>query len=457
MPWGMLLSRMYRWLLCLVLLLLPSLGLAKKQDLSYVLNLSDRAKARLPKRTLRRAVHQYGLREVALRKSFVKRHNPRYTVEVPGTGKNGETRIRDQQYSGNCWIFATGRVLSSKLRRPGRETPQLSAAFVNYHTLRETSRAVLKEAARSGRRTPDLSNVEYVDEGGYQVWAMDMVKRHGFVPAQKMGLTADGADTGVFINRLQTLVTQAKRDFSRIDASTPEGKKQRSSTLRSYYKQVDQLLHTTVGRPPKRFTVGGKKFTPRTYAKALGLTKDKTEYVTLTNYPNRAWNRRYAGEKYPGLKGFEEYNVGMDVIQRAVKKTVRRGEAVLFGVNVDEAHPGRAAVEHTPKAKGILSMKAFKYHGLVPAPQLSKRDRINAGIAAANHAMVITGYDTGGKRGSVVKWKVQNSHGTETGDKGLFHMYDDFFRKNVEDVVVPRWAVPKSVLKKLESKPVVAK
>lgn len=450
--------RFHRWLVaCLTLLLLalsPLSGLARKQDLSYVLKLGDRAKAHLPQRTLRRAVHQFGLKEVALSQSFVKRHNSHYKYEVPGAGPKGETCIRDQQYSGNCWIFATGRVLTSKLRRSGRPTPQLSASFVNYHTLREAGRAVLREAARSNRRTPNLANVENVDEGGYQVWAMDMIKRHGFVPESKMPLTADAADPGVYTNRLQALVTRAKRDFARLDASTPEGKKLKRARLKLYDQQLDELLHTTIGKPPKRFTVGGKKYTPKSYAKALGLTKDKTEYVTLTHYPNRAWNRRYV-TTYEGLKPIEEYNVSMDVIQNAVKKTIRHKEAVLFGTNVSEDHPNRANVKHDPRAKGILSMKAFKYRNLIPETRLSKRDRLNAGISEANHAMAITGYDPGKKPGSVRKWKVQNSHGAESGDKGLLHMYDDFFRQNVEDVVVPRWAVPKSVLRKLESKPIL--
>ena len=154
------------------------------------------------------------------------------------------------------------------------------------------------------------------------------------------------------------------------------------------------------------------------------------------------------------MPAFDEYNVSMDVMQKAVKKTLRKGEAVLFGVNVSEDQPHRADFANAPKkAKGILSMKAFNYRNLIPAPRLSKRDKLRAGLWEANHAMAITGYDPGSKRGTVRKWKVENSHGASSGDKGFLHMYDDFFRKHVEDVVVPRSAVPARVLKLIDARP----
>jgi bleomycin hydrolase len=220
---------------------------------------------------------------------------------------------------------------------------------------------------------------------------------------------------------------------------------------------VDDLLQTALGKPPKQFRYKGQRYTPRTFSKNfLGLRDRDLDYVTLTHYPNRAWNRGYCTTATPGMQPFTEYNVSKSVIQQAVKKTLSDGEAVLFGINAGDDHPHRATGKHLPdKAKGILSKAAFKYKNLIPSPSLSKRDKLKAGLSGADHAMAITGYNPGMKRGSVQKWKVENSHGTDTGDKGYFHMYDDYFRRHVEDVVVPRSSVPKSVLKQLESRPVL--
>jgi len=441
----------------LLVIALPGRGHARKGfDLSKVLTMSDRAKRQLPKRVLNRAIRKYGLKAVALRRSFVKKHNPGYKVKVP---EPKTYKVRDQCGSGNCWIFASGRVLASKMHRKGRGAPMLSSSFVNYYNMRQTARALIKEfSSKEGRdQAPDLSRVAEADEGGFQIWAMDIIRKHGYVPAEKMPLTADGAKPGLYINRLQSMLAKAQRDFSRLDKSKAS-KAQRQNLLRTYNKQIDGLLGTALGKPPRRFTHKGKQYTPKTFARQfLGVTDKQLDYVTLTNYSNRSYNRRYESGVSPGMKSFNEYNVSMDVIQQAIKRTVRKGEAVLFGVNVDSDNPHRADIKVGPgDARGILSLRAFNYRNLIPSSRLAKRDKLNAGLTGANHAMAITGYDPiPGKRGKVRKWRVENSHGLKTGDRGMFHMYDDYMRHHVEDVVVPRWAVPKNILKKAEAKPII--
>ena len=422
----------------------------KRYDLKKVLAMSDRAKAKLPPSVLRRAVHKYGLKAVALRRSFLKKHNTCYKVTVP---KPKNYQVRDQQYSGNCWIFASGRVLASKMHKKGKKAPMLSPSFVNYYNMRQTANALLREAARAGnkKQRPDFKRVEEADEGGFQIWAMKIIQRHGFVPERSMPMSADAADPALYVNRLQTLLVKAQGDLARVKGRGAPAK--RKAMLKKYQGQVDALLDTAIGKPPKRFTYQGKRYTPRTFAsKFLGLKPQDTDYVTLTHYTDRSFNRRYRSGKAPGMNSFDEYNVSMSTIQKAVKRSVRRGEAVLFGINVSEDHPHRAYGENLPRAaKGLLSIKAFDYGKLIPSPNISKRDKLRAGLWQANHAMTITGYDPGRK--GVIKWKVENSHGRGSGDKGFFHMYDDYFKRHVEDVVVPRSAVPAHILKRADAQP----
>ena len=432
------------------LLCAPTTGLARRgYDLSRVLKMGDRAKARLPKRVLNQAVHKYGLKAVALRQTFVNKHNPRYKVTIP---KPKTYKVRDQLGSGNCWLFASGRVLASKLHKQNKHSPMLSASFINYHSMRQTAFALLKEAAKAKGKDPQLNSVEQADEGGFQIWAMDIIKRKGFVPETKMPMTADAAHPLVYINRLQSMLAKAQHDFTHVKKG-PKASAQRKALLKKYTKQVDSMLDTAIGKPPKQFTYEGKRYTPRTFAnRFLGLKKQNMDYVALTHYTDRGWNKHYKEGDAPGMKAYDQFNVSISVMQQAVKNTLRSGEAVLFGVNVDKHHPYRADTKHDPKqAKGILSVSAFNYDNLIPGGRLSKRARLKNGLLPANHAMAITGYDPGKKRGSVLKWKVENSHGTSAGDKGFFHMYDDYFRQNVDEVVVPRSAIPKHALKKLGS------
>jgi bleomycin hydrolase len=442
----------------LVLLAHPEASLAAQGgELGQILSMSDAAKARMPKQARNRAIHKYGLKVLALRRSFIQRHNTNYKVEIPR--EKVTHTARNQEMSGRCWIFASDRVLQSKLFNKGIDPAQLSTSFINYHALRQRSFALLREAATAepskGKTKPVTELLG--NEGGFQPWIAKIIQRYGIVPEQKMRTTADGGDSELFMIQMQTLVASARRAFSRA----PRGSSERQTLLKQYQGRVEELLDATVGKPPRQFTLKGKVYTPKTYARrALGLKRGDLDYVVLTNDPTHAWNRRFfEAEKsdYPGMYSFKSYNVSMDIIRGATQKTLKHGEAVFFAANWSPDNPHVAGMnEHHPKAaNGVLALAAFNYGDLVPSAKLSKHDRVKAGILPANHAMAITGYDPGKRAGSVAKWKVDNSYGSESGDNGHLHMYDDYFRQYVETVVVPRSSVPRKVLEKLESRRVL--
>lgn len=417
-----------------------------------VLSLSDRARASMTPVQKRKALLRYGLKAVALQRGFVAQHNPNYKVEIPGE-RSPDHAIRNQQGSGRCWAFATNKVLESKLQKKGLPSTAISPSFINYYSLYHKAMTLLVVSARSkGKQRPDAAN-SLLGEGGTGMHALALVQRHGLVPESKMPTSVDGANSGVTLNLLKRLVNSANREFAKV----PEGKdsvKQRVALLKQYRREVKSLLSATVGLPPAKFKVDGKWYTPKTYAADyLGLTKQDLDYVVLGNDPTRGWNRRY---NVPSMVvPYQRYNVSRKALETAVKRTIRGGDAVYFSTNVSSDNPFRVAKgDNIPKeAQGILSLKAFNYDAFIPGVKMSKRDSVASGISGANHAMALTGYDPVG-RTKVRKWKVDNSWGEGIGDKGHLHMYGDFFNTYVREVLVPRSAVPKSLLKQLEASPV---
>jgi bleomycin hydrolase len=409
---------------------------------SWVLELSDGNKARLDRGIVKRAIRDHGLKRVALSNDFIARHNTRYSVQIPRARR--PHTVHDQKSSGRCWAFASDRVLETRLACRGIDSSQLSEAFVSYHAMKDRAHAVLDLGAEKAKY-PDSSEIY---EGGTFPWATSVVSKHGMVPASKMRSTADGDNSGVYLSQLKTLVASAQREMRRA-GNGPEAGARRESIARRYKKQVTQLLDTTVGKPPRSFKLNGKRYTPMSYAQAV-LGND-TDYVVLENNPTRAWNRRYEVDMSPVV--YERYNVGMDTLQQAVKRTIQSGEAVYISTNVSKGNPHRVdcGADCPARAKGVLSIKALKYDRYAPAGALRKYDRIKAEINRSNHAMIITGYDQG--RGSRVrKWQIENSWGADSGDKGHLHMYDDYFREYVEKVAVPRSAVAPRVLEQADGR-----
>ena len=431
-----------------LMLLAPPCNARGRQPLRKVLDMSDRARAQLPKGKKLKAIRRFGLEAVALRRGFVKRHKPTYRVEVPITQP-----IQNQKKSGRCWAFATDRVLESKLQKMGKPATAISPSFINYHALRQKSASLLLTSMMTKGKHPPALVSRMLGEGGTSGRALTIVKKYGLVPEAKMPTTADGAASGVFLNQLKMVLTRAGQSFARIPTG-PDATAQRKKVLKSYLKEVDTLLNATVGKPPRRFKIDGKYYTPKTYATDyLGLKGKEMDYVALGNDPTKGWNHRYQ-VKGLGVAPYERYNVSAKVLQEAVKKTLRGGEAVYFSTNVsaDNIHRVKKGDNIPREAQGILSLKAFDYKAYIPTVKMSKRDRVRGGISTANHAMTITGYDPGRGR-AVRKWKVDNSWGTAIGDNGHLHMYNDFFRHYMREVVVPRSAVPKAILKKIEAKP----
>lgn len=428
----------------LLVLLFNTAAVHARSTSRNVLELGDRARARLSERDKQRAIQKYGLKTVALRPSFLKQHKPTYKCEIPRERQPHE--IRDQQASGRCWIYAADNVLQAKLHQKGINPGDLSASFINYYSLLTRATYMIQMGALS-RKPPELRRSQVLGEGGWQPWATAIIRHYGIVPEKKMPTTADGANSAMFRTQLQALVASAYRDMRRV-ADGADARQQRIGIANHYSEQVERLLQTTLGKPPKRFTIAGKTYTPQQYAtEALGLTEAELDYVVLSHDPTSAWNRRYRYRNSVGMPGFDVYNVSMKDLEGAVKQTLDKGEAVWFGTNVGAAHPYRAGTgQHDPpEAAGVLSLRAFNYKAFGPEPKLSKRDRMKAGVTPSNHAMAITGYDPGKQPGKVLKWKVDNSWGTKAGDKGHLHMYDGFFRQYVDTVVVPRAALPATV------------
>ncbi|MCA9668570.1 MAG: hypothetical protein KC503_23420 [Myxococcales bacterium] len=420
------------------------------------LSLSDRARAQLSQTAKREAIAKYGVKAMALKRTFLAKHNTDYSVVIP----RGRTpyEIRNQRQSGRCWLYAFDNVLQSKLALKGVRPRDLSTSFMNYHALRTQAFALLKEAA-SSRALPDLARIGELDEGGHQPWARAIVRKHGIVPERVMRSTYDGNNSALTINKLRQLIVAAYREIGKQSADKA-GERASKAIAKSYQKKIEKLLDSTIGKPPRQFTIDGVRYTPKTYlSRKLKISDADLDYVVLLHDPERGFNRGYVQGGDLGLKDFVAYNVSMATMQAAVKSTIKGGESVWFSANAASGNPHRAGVSSAEprEARGVLAIGAFDYEPYIPSPKMSKRERQQAMINLSDHAMALTAFDPkAGSRGTVLKWRVDNSWGRQkAGKDGHFHMYDDYFRHYVDSVVVPRSALSKAMLTKLNAKPIV--
>lgn len=401
------------------------------------------AKHELPRRVLNTAVQECGLKAVALKHDVVERFDTSYRCKVPWAKQ--DCTARNQLSSGRCWIFAGNVALESKVLARKHKNVELSASFVNYHALRKVSFGLLAQAARGKKVNP--GDIQEVSEGGFGAWYFDIVKTHGAVPEQRFHSTYPADHSSIYLNRLRNITSRAVGELQRV-GDGKGAKAQRARIVKQAKADIIQQLNASLGRPPKRFTIDGKRYTPKTYVKNfLGLNDKDLDYVMVSNDPMTAFNRRYTVDGFAGMKPFEVHNISLASMRSAARKTLNKGEALYFSTIISNSNPHTAGrTEHDPKAaKGVLSLRAYDYGRLLPesSRRQSKRDRQKSSELRANHAMALVGHDTRSH-----KWLLQNSHGGKAGDNGQLHMHDDFFAYYGSSMAVPRSMVSSAVLKK---------
>lgn len=81
--------------------------------------------------------------------------------------------------------------------------------------------------------------------------------------------------------------------------------------------------------------------------------------------------------------------------------------------------------------------------------KLTKGLKLDYGESLLTHAMVFTGVDLD-QNGQPIKWQVENSWGSEVGQKGIFSMSDDWFEEYNYQIMVDKKYVDQEILKALD-------
>lgn len=87
---------------------------------------------------------------------------------------------------------------------------------------------------------------------------------------------------------------------------------------------------------------------------------------------------------------------------------------------------------------------------------LNKADRLRYGESAMTHAMTITGVELLEEDESkATKWRIENSWGEDSGDKGYLCMTDEWFNEFTYQVVIRKQDLDEDILSILTQTPAV--
>jgi len=192
-----------------------------------------------------------------------------------------------------------------------------------------------------------------------------------------------------------------------------------------------------------------KSYTPKSFADEYVKAK-LDEYVVLGNDPSREFNRRWVIENDRNV--FEKewagfLNVSIEDLKLAVLQSVLSEEPVWFGADIGPQRDNKT---------GVLNSELYQYDDIYGvSSKFTKKERILYTTTATNHAMVFVGVDVVDDK--PLKWKVENSWGTDVGMSGYLAMYDNWFDDYIIEAIVNKKYLPERLIKLLDTEPLLIK
>ena len=357
------------------------------------------------------------------------------------------TRVKDQHRSGTCWAFSTlGFLESEVLRIKGKEV-ELSPMFVVSKTLIDRATYCVR-----------LYNEPKFAEGGSAYDVIYCMEHYGLVPKSAM--------PGIRYGWTEADTLPVFSELTAVASGYLSGLKKQKKLSPIWREGLQAIYDTYLGPCPTEFEYEGKKYTPESFVKSLGLNAE--DYVSITSYTHHPFYERFALEVPDNWRMDQMYNVPMEDMMRIIDNAIANGYTLAWGADVSEIGFTRKGIGVVPDADhgaDLTGSDMQKWVGMTkdkqkeeltkkPLPekaitQQMRQDAFDNWETTDDHGMQIfgTAKDQNGKRYYMVK----NSWGTVKSDyKGIWYISEAFMQYKTNDVLVHKNAIPKDIRKKLK-------
>lgn len=354
--------------------------------------------------------------------------------------------ITNQKQSGRCWMFAGLNVLRLEImKKYNLANVELSQNYPLFWDKLEKANYFLESIIETvgepldGRLVAHLLSSPMQDGGQWDMFA-NLIKKYGVVPKETMPESSASSATRE-MDKYLTLKLREDAMILRTDAAagakTETLRKKKDSMLETIY----DMLCISLGTPPEKFDwevrskddefIRVEDITPQEfYEKCVALDLD--DYVSIINAPtaDKPFHQTYTVSYLGNVKGGNPVtylNLPIEEFKALAIAQMKEGEAVWFGCDVGQWHE---------KKNGVMDMDVLKVDDLFSTRfPLSKGERLDYGESCMTHAMVFTGVNLD-DFDVPDRWKVENSWGTDNGDKGFYVMSDGWFDEFTYQIVV---------------------
>lgn len=401
-----------------------------------------------------RAAARSGVLEASYNERVAGRLTRVFSTELP------TDNVTNQKQSGRCWLFSTLNVLRHDFGAKHKaKNFTLSQSYNFFWDKLERANLFYEKVIETADKPLDDREVRsYFDfaghDGGQWHMAISLVKKYGVVPSYAM---PESFNTSATAGLASALADKERKDALALRRLAQAGDQEGLEKARkTFLNEIYRMVAIAVGEPPKTFDLEyrdddknyhlEKNLTPVSFFnKYFDVNLD--DYVVLTNAPDHEYDKLYhlgAEDNVEGGSPILFLNVPMEYLEQAAVAQLKDGEAVWFGNDV---------LRQMDRKTGYLDTDLYKLEDLFAVDlSLSKADRLATGVGEVSHAMTLVGVDE--DNGDIRQWKVENSWGDKSGEKGFFVMSHNWFKEYVYEVVVHKKYLTKDQQELLSSTPV---
>lgn len=356
------------------------------------------------------------------------------------------TPVQEQGQTGTCWSFSALSFFESELIRMGTKNPDLLAEMF----------VVRKAYESKAEKYIRMDGKINFSEGGAFHDIPYVIKNYGIVPLD----VYSGLNYGTTSHDHSELFEVLNGGLQGVLTTTKNGK----TLTTSWMTALNGILDAYLGKDIKEFDYKGKKYTPKSYAKAIGLNMD--EYVSLTSFTNHGMYEKCSLAIPDNWAWGESYNVGLNDLFDACEYAVKNGYSVAWGADVSEKgfsfRNGLGIVPEDPSTIEVSGKdnKNFSNGGadrtsnafqtpvkeLTITPELRQKG-YDQKTTTDDHGMHIVGLykDQKGTRYFLVK----NSWGTSNYPKGFLYVSENYFKYKTINIYLHKDGVMPSLKKKI--------